>query len=46
MRICSSIVLYRKSDRHTNIDRAVVKALICALNLAAAKGRLGEPELQ
>ena len=41
----SSDLVYGAGE-HTNIDRAVVKALICALNLAAAAGRLGKPELQ
>ena len=41
----SSDLVYGAGE-HTNIDRAVVKALICALNLAAARGRLGKPELQ
>ena len=41
----SSDLVYGAGE-HTNIDKAVIHALICALNRAAAAGRLGEPVLQ
>jgi 2-isopropylmalate synthase len=41
----SSDLVYGAGE-HTNIDKAVIHALICALNRAAAAGRLGEPVMQ
>ncbi|MBR7104961.1 MAG: 2-isopropylmalate synthase, partial [Lentisphaeria bacterium] len=41
----SSDLVYGAGE-HTNIDKAVIHALICAFNRAAALGRLGEPMVQ